>query len=164
MNIAGVKYNDIADGLGVRTTVFVSGCRRHCKGCHNPETWDFGYGRLFSFGLQDEIIASLRPSWVQGLTVCGGEPFEPENEEALGAFLRRVKTELPGKDIWIYSGFTLEELEGRELLRYADVLVDGPFVEELKDAGLAFRGSRNQRIIRLEKNDGTGNTETERAD
>lgn len=164
MNIAGIKYNDIADGLGVRTTVFVSGCRRHCKGCHNPETWDFGYGRPFSFALQDEIISSLRPSWVQGLTVCGGEPFEPENEEALGAFLRRVKTELPGKDIWIYSGFTLEELEGRELLQYADVLVDGPFVDELKDAGLAFRGSRNQRIIRLEKNDGTGNTETEHTD
>ncbi len=149
MNIAGIKYNDIADGLGVRTTVFVSGCRRHCRGCHNPETWDFAYGKPFTEALQSEIMESLKPPWIQGLTICGGEPFEPENEEALSLFLIRVKRDLPGKDVWIYSGFTLEELKGRELLRYADVLVDGPFIEELKDAGLAFRGSRNQRILPL---------------
>lgn len=147
MNIAGIKYNDIADGLGVRTTVFVSGCRRHCKGCHNPETWDFAYGKPFTETLQNEIMESLKPPWIQGLTICGGEPFEPENEEALSLFLIRVKRDLPSKDVWIYSGFTLEELKGRELLRYVDVLVDGPFIEELKDAGLAFRGSRNQRIL-----------------
>ena len=161
MNIAGVKYNDIADGTGVRTTVFVSGCRRHCRGCHNPETWDFMYGRLFTDVLQREIIDSLKPAWIQGLTICGGEPFEPENEEALIPFLNRVKAECPGKDIWIYSGFTLAELDGRELLRYADVLVDGPFVMEQKDAGLAFRGSRNQRIIRMGNDNETGYAETE---
>lgn len=149
MNIAGIKYNDIANGLGVRTTVFVSGCRRHCKGCHNPEAWDFHYGKLFTEELQREIIDSLKPSWIQGLTICGGEPFEPENEKTLATFLRWVKEELPGKDIWVYSGFTLEELAGKELLQYVDILVDGPFMEELKDAGLAFRGSRNQRILRL---------------
>jgi anaerobic ribonucleoside-triphosphate reductase activating protein len=149
MNIAGIKHNDIANGLGVRTTVFVSGCRRHCKGCHNPEAWDFHYGKPFTEELQREIIDSLKPAWIQGLTVCGGEPFEQENEKALTTFLRRVRDKLPGKDIWIYSGFTLEELAGRKLLQYADILVDGPFMEELKDAGLAFRGSRNQKVLRL---------------
>lgn len=149
MNIAGVKYNDIADGLGVRTTVFVSGCRRHCRGCHNPETWDFNYGKPFTEELQREIIESLKPGWIQGLTVCGGEPFEPENEAELIPFLERVRKLLPDKDIWIYTGYTLEELQGCRLLDYADVLVDGPFVEEQKAAGLSFRGSRNQRIHHL---------------
>ena len=150
MQIARVKYNDVADGLGVRTTVFVSGCRRHCPGCQNPETWDFDFGERFNWQMEQMVIDSLKPYWIQGLTICGGEPFEPENEAALIPFLKRVREELPGKDIWIYTGYTLEELQGRELLRYADVLVDGPFVEEQKDAGLAFRGSRNQRIIHLE--------------
>ncbi len=151
MNIATVKYNDVADGLGVRTTVFVSGCRRHCPGCQNPETWDFDFGERFNWQVEQMVIDSLRPSWIQGLTICGGEPFEPENEAALIPFLQRVRKELPSKDIWIYSGYTMEELEGRELLRFADVLVDGAFVAGLKDAGLAFRGSRNQRIIRLKE-------------
>ena len=150
MQIARVKYNDVADGLGVRTTVFVSGCRRHCPGCQNPETWDFDFGERFNWQMEQMVIDSLKPYWIQGLTICGGEPFEPENEAALIPFLKRVREELPGKDIWIYTGYTLEELQGRELLRYADVLVDGPFVEGQKDAGLAFRGSRNQRIIYLE--------------
>ena len=149
MNIAGIKYNDIADGIGVRTTVFVSGCRRHCPGCQNPEAWDFNLGERFSWQIEQMVIDSLKPYWVQGLTICGGEPFEPENEAVLITFLMRVRRELPGKDVWIYSGYTLEELQGRELLRYADVLVDGAFQEDQKDAGLAFRGSRNQRIIRL---------------
>ena len=150
MKIATVKYNDVADGLGVRTTVFVSGCRRHCPGCHNPETWDFDFGEQFNWQMEQMIIDSLKPYWIQGLTICGGEPFESENEGALIPFLKRVREELPGKDIWIYTGYTLDELQGRELLRYADVLVDEPFVEGQKDAGLSFRGSRNQRIIHLE--------------
>ena len=149
-NIARVKYNDVADGLGVRTTVFVSGCRRHCPGCQNPETWDFDFGERFNWQMEQMVIDSLKPYWIQGLTICGGEPFEPENEAALIPFLKRVREELPGKDIWVYTGYTLDELQGRELLRYTDVLVDGPFVEGQKDAGLAFRGSRNQRIIYLE--------------
>jgi len=149
MKIAKIKYNDVADGLGVRTTVFVSGCRRHCPGCHNPETWDFDYGDQFSWQIGQMIMDSLRPSWIQGITICGGEPFEPENEEVLIPFLQRVRRELPEKDVWIYSGYTLEELDGRELLQYVDVLVDGAFQLGQKDAGLAFRGSRNQRIIHL---------------
>ena len=148
MNIAEIKYNDIADGLGVRTTVFVSGCSRCCKGCHNPEAWSFDYGVPFTDGLQQKIIDSIKPYWIQGLTICGGEPFE--NEDGLIPFLERVRIECPDKDIWIYSGYTYEEVKGRELLHYCDVLVDGVFIEDLKDAGLAFRGSRNQRIIPIE--------------
>lgn len=150
MNYGMIRKVDVANGLGVRVSLFVSGCRNHCKGCFNPETWDFGYGRPFTKETGDVIIEALRPLWIQGLSILGGDPFEPENEEELIPFVKRVKAELPDKDIWIYSGYTFEELEGRELLRYADVLVDGPFIEDMKDAGLAFRGSRNQRIIRLE--------------
>ena len=150
MNYGMIRKVDVANGLGVRVSLFVSGCRNHCNGCFNPETWDFGYGRPFTKETGDVIIEALRPLWIQGLSILGGDPFEPENEEELIPFVKRVKAELPDKDIWIYSGYTFEELEGRELLRYADVLVDGPFIEDMKDAGLAFRGSRNQRIIRLE--------------
>ena len=150
MNYGIIRKVDVANGLGVRVSLFVSGCRNHCKGCFNPETWDFRYGKPFTEETENVIIEALRPSWIQGLSILGGDPFEPENERKLIPFLRRVRKELPEKDIWIYSGYTFEELEGRELLRYADVLVDGPFIEEQKDAGLAFRGSRNQRIIRLE--------------
>ena len=150
MNIAKIKYNDIADGLGVRTTVFVSGCRRYCSGCQNPEAWDFDYGEPFTEETQRKIFKSIEPYWIQGLTVCGGEPFEPENEAALLPFLKEFRELYPIKDVWIYSGFTYEELKGREMLKCCDVLVDGPFVAELKDAGLAFRGSRNQRIIQME--------------
>ena len=150
MNYGIIRKVDVANGLGVRVSLFVSGCRNHCKGCFNPETWDFRYGKPFTEETENEIIEALRPSWIQGLSILGGDPFEPENERELIPFLRRVRKELPEKDIWIYSGYTFEELEGRELLRYADVLVDGPFIEDMKDAGLAFRGSRNQRIIRME--------------
>ena len=148
MNIAEVKYNDIADGLGVRTTVFVSGCSRHCKGCHNPEAWNYDYGIPFTDEMQRKVISSIKPYWVQGITICGGEPFE--NEDALILFLERVRVECPDKDVWIYSGYTYEEIKGHELLKYCNVLVDGPFIEDLKDAGLVFRGSRNQRIIPIQ--------------
>ena len=150
MNYGMIRKVDVANGLGVRVSLFVSGCRNHCKGCFNPETWDFHFGKPFTKETEDVIIDALRPSWIQGLSILGGDPFEEENENELIPFVKRVKKELPDKDIWIYSGYTFDELEGRELLRYADVLVDGPFIEDEKDAGLAFRGSRNQRIIRLD--------------
>ncbi len=148
MNAAGVIYQDIANGIGIRTSLFVSGCRRHCKGCHNEKMWDFGYGVPFTPALQEEIIRSLEPEWVSGLSVLGGEPFEAENEKELVPFLRSVRERLPGKDIWIYSGYTLEELEsqGHEMLGLCDVLVDGPYVENLRNISLPFRGSENQRI------------------
>lgn len=149
MNYAGIKKVDIANGPGVRVSLFVSGCRNHCKGCFNPETWDFSYGKLFTRETEDEIIEALRPSWIQGLSILGGEPTEEKNAAVLIPFLKRVREKLPEKDIWLYSGYTYEMLQGEEILTLVDVLVDGPFLLEQKDAGLAFRGSRNQRIIDL---------------
>ena len=149
MNYAGIKKVDIANGPGVRVSLFVSGCRNHCKGCFNPETWDFAYGQPFTRETEDEIIEALRPSWIQGLSILGGEPTEEENAAVLIPFLKRVRAELPEKDIWLYSGYTYEMLQREEILTLVDVLVDGPFLLEQKDAGLAFRGSRNQRIIDL---------------
>ncbi len=149
MNYAEIKKVDIANGPGVRVSLFVSGCRNHCKGCFNPETWDFDYGRPFTRETEDEIIEALRPSWIQGLSILGGEPTEEENAAVLIPFLKRVRAVLPDKDIWLYSGYTYEALRDKEILTLADVLVDGPFLLEQKDAGLAFRGSRNQRIIDL---------------
>ncbi len=157
MYYSAIKYNDIANGLGVRTVLFVSGCRNRCKGCFQPETWDFCNGEPFGEREEEEILESLKPGYVQGLTLLGGDPFEPENQEGLIAFMRRVKEQHPGKDVWAYTGYLLDkDLQpgGRvytnytdELLSYIDVLVDGPFVEEEKSLMLKFRGSRNQRAI-----------------
>ncbi len=158
MNYCNIKPRDIADGIGVRVTLFVSGCRNRCPECFQPETWDFSYGDPFTEAVQDHILAEMAPAFVDGLTLLGGEPFEPENQPALIPLLRRVRQELPGKTIWAYSGFTWEELTGQipsrchidctgEMLSLLDVLVDGRFVQELKDITLRFRGSSNQRLI-----------------
>ena len=149
MNYGAVKKTDIANGPGVRVSLFVSGCRNHCLGCFNPETWDFSYGSLFTKETEDEIIKALRPSWVQGFSILGGEPLEPENQEALLPLLKRIREELPTKDIWLYTGYRYEAVSGSSLLKYVDVVVDGPFLEEEKDISLAFRGSRNQRVIQV---------------
>ena len=149
MNYCGLKKIDTANGLGVRVSLFVSGCRNHCPGCFRPETWDFGYGEPFTKEIEDEIIEALRPSWIQGLSILGGEPMEPENQAALLPFLSRVRRELPDKDIWLYTGYTFEAVSDSELLPLVDVLVDGPFVDGQKDISLSFRGSRNQRILTL---------------
>ena len=156
MNYGTVKTVDVADGEGVRVSLFVSGCRNRCPGCFQPETWDFGYGKPFTKETEDRIIEALRPSWIQGLSVLGGDPMEPENQEALLPFLKRVRDELPDKDVWLYTGYTFDHVSGSPLLPLVDVLVDGPFMEEQKDAGLAFRGSRNQRIIDLHRRQGHG--------
>ena len=160
MNYANIKYCDIANGVGVRTSLFVSGCRHHCKDCFNAMAWDFAYGKPFTEETENGIISSLDPFYSQGLTLLGGEPMEPENQEVLLPFIKRVKESHPDKTVWIYSGFTLEELMGKtpsraatktakEILSLADVLVDGRFIAEEKDISLQFRGSRNQRIIDL---------------
>lgn len=149
MNYGAIKKVDIANGPGVRVSLFVSGCRNHCKGCFQPETWDFDYGQPFTKETEKEIIKALRPSWIQGLSILGGDPMEPENQEALLPFLRSTKEELPGKDIWLYTGYRLEDVSDSPLLPYVDAVVDGPFIEAEKDISLAFRGSRNQRIIHL---------------
>lgn len=151
MHYSKIKKPDIANGIGVRVSLFVSGCRNRCKGCFQPETWDFSYGSPFTEETENEIVEALRPYWIQGLSILGGEPMEPENQAALLPFLKRVREELPDKDIWLYTGYLYESIVDSPLLQYIDVLVDGPFVEAEKDAGLAFRGSRNQRIIRLRR-------------
>ena len=147
MNYCEIKRTDIANGPGVRVSLFVSGCRNHCRGCFQPETWDFEYGSHFTTEIEDILIEALQPPWIQGLSLLGGDPMEPENQEGLLPFLRRVKTELPGKDIWLYTGYPYELVRDTPLMQYIDVVVDGPFIEAEKDISLAFRGSRNQRII-----------------
>lgn len=157
MNYGEIKKTDIANGNGVRVSLFVSGCRNACPGCFQPETWDFSYGKPFTAETVSEIFQALRPSYIQGLTVLGGEPFEPENQRDLLPLLKKIRRELPSKDIWMYTGYLLDQdlLDGGrkhievtdELLSMVDVLVDGRFVEELKDITLPFCGSSNQRLI-----------------
>lgn len=158
MHYSVIKPVDIADGVGVRVTLFVSGCTHHCKGCFQPQTWDFAYGQPYTKETEDQLISLLSPSYIRGLTLLGGEPMEPDNQRALLPLLRRVRAELPKKDIWCYSGYTLDELTGLsrahcevtdELLSLIDVLVDGEFAEEKRNISLKFRGSENQRLIDL---------------
>lgn len=161
MYYGNIKNCDIADGIGVRVTLFVSGCTNHCKNCFQPETWDFSYGEPFTAETEQKLIEMLKPEYINGLTLLGGEPFEPENQRALLPFLKRVRSELPQKNIWTYSGFTFEEIRNEgshphcevtdEMLSLVDVLVDGRFVEELKNISLRFRGSSNQRLIDVKK-------------
>ena len=163
MNYATIKNCDIANGPGVRVSLFVSGCTHRCKGCFNEVAWDFDYGEPFTQNTIDRIIEMLRPSYIRGLTLLGGEPFEPQNQEAVVTLLRQIKRELPEKSIWAFSGYLFDKdiLSGRlgdtgEYLSYLDVLVDGPFVEAQKDIRLKFRGSANQRIIDLRKTEEEG--------
>ncbi len=154
MNYAAIKNCDIANGPGVRVSLFVSGCTHHCPGCFNEVAWDFNYGQPFTQEIMDRIVQMLRPDYIRGLTLLGGEPFEPENQGAIVQLLRQVKRELPQKSIWAFSGYLFDRdiLSGRlgdtrEYLSYLDVLVDGPFIEAQKNLSLRFRGSENQRLI-----------------
>ncbi|MBR3750884.1 MAG: anaerobic ribonucleoside-triphosphate reductase activating protein [Clostridia bacterium] len=159
MHYGNIKNCDIANGAGVRVTLFVSGCRNHCPGCFQRETWDFSYGTPFDDAAREQIINMLAPDYIRGLTLLGGEPFEISNQQALLPFVKRVRQIYPDKDIWAYSGFTLEELlddkarchcpETLPLLKLIDVLVDGKFEADKYDISLRFRGSSNQRIIDL---------------
>ena len=159
MNYAAIKNCDIANGPGVRVSLFVSGCTHRCKGCFNEVAWDFDYGQPFTEQTIEEILAMLRPAHVKGITLLGGEPFEPQNQPAIVQLLRRIKDELPDKSIWAFSGYLFDRdiLSGklgdwnvtREFISYLDVLVDGPFVQEKKNLMLRFRGSSNQRIINV---------------
>lgn len=157
MNYSTIKYCDIANGTGVRTTLFVSGCRNHCKGCFQPETWDFNYGQPFTSETTKEIIANSNHDYIEGLTLLGGDPFEEENQRDLYVLTSTFKTHFPNKNIWAYTGYLYEDLlEGKKqtdftrlLLENIDVLVDGPFIQEQKNLCLKFRGSENQRLIDL---------------
>lgn len=179
MNYANIKFNDIANGEGVRTSLFVSGCTHHCKNCFNKETWDFNYGKPFTVEVEEKIIQSLKPSYVNGLTLLGGEPMEPANQKGLLPLLKKVKQQFPEKQIWCYTGYLIDDLLGlgriemknkaentsiiqtltnrahadytKEVLSYIDIMVDGEFKEDLKDISLRFKGSSNQRIIDVQK-------------
>lgn len=161
MNYAVIKPRDIANGPGVRVSLFVSGCTHRCKGCFNEVAWDFDYGIPFTQQTVDEILEMLAPSFVTGITLLGGEPFEPQNQASVVLLLRQIKAKFPEKSIWAYTGYLLDRdlLSGRigdpeitkEYLSYLDVLVDGPFVEAKKNLNLRFRGSENQRLIDMKK-------------
>ena len=160
MHYGKIKKCDIANGPGVRTTLFVSGCTHHCKDCFNPETWDFEYGQEYTAETKNHVLELCKPDYISGLPLLGGEPFEPENQCALGELCREFKASCPDKDIWAYTGYTYEadlrSPDGRartevtdELLSYIDVLVDGEFHIDEKNISLHFRGSENQRVINL---------------
>lgn len=161
MNYGEIKICDIANGEGVRASLFVSGCTHHCKNCFNAETWDFNYGKPFTAEVEDMIISELAPDYIDGLSLLGGEPFEPQNQRVLLPFLRRVKQKYPQKTIWCYTGYLFDkELKEPsrarcdctdEMLSLIDVLVDGEFVQDLYDISLQFKGSSNQRIIDVPK-------------
>ena len=157
MNYATIKKHDVANGPGVRVSLFVSGCTHRCKGCFNAEAWDFNYGEAFTEQIADEVIEALAPSYIKGFSLLGGEPFEPCNQKVLAPLLERIKSTYPDKTVWCYSGYDFERdmLAHRlgdadvtdRMLACIDVIVDGEFVEEKKDLSIRFRGSSNQRII-----------------
>ncbi len=157
MNYADIKYCDVANGKGVRVSLFVSGCTHHCKGCFNEETWNFYYGKPFTEETMNQVLVDLDKPYIAGLSLLGGEPFEHVNQQGLLPLLREVKKRFPDKNIWCYTGYDFEKdilgvmaekwPETKEILSYLDILVDGEFVEELKSPSLQFKGSSNQRII-----------------
>lgn len=159
MNYGNIKRCDIANGPGVRISLFVSGCRHHCKGCFNPETWNFNYGQPYTNETEKEILEALEPSYIQGFSLLGGEPFEPENQQVLAGLLEKIRETYPHKDIWCYTGYLydVDLIPGgkvftaatNRMLSCIDVLVDGEFIEAEKDISLQFRGSKNQRILSL---------------
>ena len=161
-----IKDKDVANGKGVRVTLFVSGCRNHCEGCFQPETWNFSFGQEFTEETEEEILKMLKPMYIDGLTHLGGDPFEPENQACLLPFLKKVKEVYPKKDIWAFTGYLYDQLiageshprceHTEEMLSLIDVLVDGPFILEKKNLALRFRGSENQRLIDLNATRKTG--------
>lgn len=160
MKYGNIKYIDSSNGEGIRVSLFVSGCRNHCKGCFNEVTWNFDYGDEFTPIQENELIEACKKSYISGLTILGGEPFEEENQIALLPFIEKFKKECPDKTLWMYTGYILDKdlQEGQrkfvpnvtnKILSYVNVLIDGPFILELKDLTLPFRGSKNQRLLKL---------------
>lgn len=147
-NIATIKPRDIANGPGVRVSVFISGCTHHCKGCFNPETWDFDYGQPFTYQVMLDILDNAKPDYISGITLLGGDPLCGKDNQYLShAICHIFKSVYPDKDIWLYTGYQFEEIKDLPVMKHVDVLVDGPFIEEKKNLMLKFRGSENQRLI-----------------
>lgn len=166
MNFADIRPIDVANGPGIRVSLFVSGCTHHCRECFNPETWDFAYGQPFGAEEQQAVLEHLSKPYIRGLSLLGGEPFDPRNQHAVLELVKRVRQEKPEQDIWCYTGYLFENLaagkvgqESRALLDELDVLVDGPFVIEQKDLSLRFRGSANQRLIDVKASLAAGNVQ-----
>lgn len=167
MNYSEIKNVDIANGPGVRISLFVSGCPHHCKGCFNEVTWDFTYGKPYTQETINHILELLKPDYIKGITFLGGEPMAPSNQESVLNTMRQIKEHYTNKDIWLYTGYLLDtDIMGKmvdtlphtsEILSYIDVLVDGPFIEEQKNLNLQFKGSENQRIIDMKKTLSSGN-------
>ena len=147
MNYGAIKENDIANGPGVRVSLFVSGCRNRCKGCFQPETWNFEYGKPYTINTRQKIVNLMKQDHISGLSILGGDPFEPENLYRVTDLCIEIRERYPEKTIWVYTGYQYEDLKNLEIMEHIDVLVDGPFIEDLKDISLQFRGSSNQRII-----------------
>lgn len=168
MYYADIKQYDVANGPGVRVSLFASGCTHHCKNCFNQVTWDFHYGQEFTPEVMEKVLEYLQPDYVKGLTLLGGEPMEHSNQQGLLPMLRKIREVYPQKDIWCFTGYDFDkDVKGRmllewpeteEFLSYIDVLVDGPFIEELKSVALRFKGSSNQRTIDVKKSLETGKT------
>ena len=156
MYYGNIKNCDIADGPGVRVSLFVSGCRNHCPGCFQSETWDFKYGKPFTKEVELKLSEMLNPSYIVGLTILGGDPFEPENLPEVTKLCRFIKLQHPNKTIWLYTGYRFEDFASEEICQYLDVIVDGRFVESQKNLNLRFRGSENQRIIDVQNSIRTG--------
>lgn len=151
MNYASINKTDVANGPGVRVSIFVSGCRNHCEGCFNKNAWDFDYGIEFTQDTVAEILSALNHDYIAGLTILGGEPFEEENLPTVRKLCELVKELYPDKSIWVYTGFLYEDMADARIMKSVDVLVDGPFIQSQKDLTLSFRGSKNQRIIDVQK-------------
>lgn len=160
MNYAAIKKHDVANGPGIRVSLFVSGCEHYCKGCFNSEAWDFSYGKPFDAEAEKELFEALEKPYIKGFSLLGGEPFHPKNRPTLAVLLEKIKKAFPEKDVWCYTGYVLDEIIGDETARLMldniDILVDGRFVEEKKNLSLRFRGSENQRILSLPQTLATG--------
>ena len=158
MNYIRINKCDIANGNGVRCTLFVAGCNHHCPGCHNPESWNPNTGTKFTKETEEEIMDVIRLPYIRGLTLSGGDPLYPQNRDELTTLVKRIKTELPDKDIWVWTGYEFDEIKDTELIKYCDVVVVGPFILEQRDISDAnrWRGSRNQRVIKVRESLATG--------
>ncbi len=151
MNYGKINYTDIANGPGVRVSLFVSGCRNKCKGCFNQELWDFNFGKKFTISTLTNLLLALDKPYISGLTILGGDPLEPENLPTVTSICRTIKTINDSKNIWIYTGYLYEDFQNLELFDYVDVVVDGKFIESEKDISLQFRGSKNQKIVDVKR-------------
>ena len=156
MNYQKIETCNIGNGLGFRLVLWISGCRHHCRGCHNQETWDFNSGKLFTEKQEKQIIKYLKPDYIKGITLSGGDPLDASNYNAVLDLCKHIKKEYPNKDIWCYTGYTYEQIQDSSILKYIDVLIDGEFEQDKRDITLAFRGSSNQRVIDVQKTLQTG--------